>query len=284
MIDAHQHFWRLSRGDYGWLTPALAPIYRDFGADDLQPLIAKHGIAQTILVQAAATEAETAFLLGIAAVTPYVAGVVGWVDFTAPDAASTIARLAQDPLLVGLRPMVQDIADDDWLLREDLAPAIDAMVAHDLVFDALVLVRHLPRLARLLERHPDLRVVIDHGAKPQIRDGAFALWREALAPVASNPRIVCKFSGLVTEARADWTAADVRPYSEELLALFGPHRLIWGSDWPVVQLAGGYDTWRDVSMSLMADLAPGDRDAIFGGTAARHYLAKRGRRRHAQGT
>lgn len=215
MIDAHQHFWRIARGDYGWLTPEKGPIHRDFGPEDLAPLLAKHGISRTILVQAAPTVAETEFMLEIAATSPFVAGVVGWVDFTSPDAPDTIERFARHPLLVGLRPMIQDIADDDWMLRDDLAPAMNAMSAHGLVFDALVLVKHLSRLARFVTRYPDLAVVIDHGAKPQIRDKAFTAWRNAIAPLSAYPHVTCKLSGLVTEASPDWTAHDVRPYCDE---------------------------------------------------------------------
>ena len=171
-IDAHQHFWRIARGDYAWLTPALGAIYRDFDPDDLAPHLAAHGIAATILVQAAPTHAETAFLLDLADKTAFVAGVVGWTEFAAPDADAAIARLAADPLLVGLRPMVQDIADDDWLTRAELAPAFDAMIAHQLVFDALLTPRHLRRLIPVLERHPHLRVIVDHAAKPAIGTGA----------------------------------------------------------------------------------------------------------------
>ena len=160
--------------DYGWLTPALAPIWRDYTVADLEPIRARHGIAATILVQAAPTEAETRYLLAIAARHPPVAGVVGWTDFAAPDAPQAIARLAADPLLVGLRPMVQDLADDDWLLRPDLVPAFEALVRHGLVFDALVLPRHLPRLLTVARRHPDLAVVVDHLAKPPIRERRLA--------------------------------------------------------------------------------------------------------------
>ena len=155
-IDAHHHLWEIARGDYGWLTPDLAPIHRDFTMSDLAPILARHGIQATILVQAAPTEAETRYLLALAARHPVVAGVVGWADFAAADAPDAIARLAADPRLVGLRPMVQDILDDDWLLRPDLVPAFEAMVRHDLVFDALVLPRHLPRLLAVARRHPDL--------------------------------------------------------------------------------------------------------------------------------
>jgi predicted TIM-barrel fold metal-dependent hydrolase len=175
MIDAHQHFWRVARGDYGWLTPALGPIYRDFMPDNLAPMLARHGITGTILVQAAPTVAETRFMLDIARTTPFVKGVVGWTEFEAAYAPAAIAELATDPLLVGLRPMVQDIADDDWLLRPVLQPALDTMVAHGLVFDALVLPRHLPPLKNI---HRTVSKAFRRGgswrkaADPRPRDGA----------------------------------------------------------------------------------------------------------------
>ena len=277
-IDSHQHFWRVARGDYGWLTPAVGPIYRDYGPADLQPILARHGIARTILVQAAPTVAETEFLLGIAADANFVAGVVGWADFAAPDAAATIARLARDPLLVGLRPMVQNIADDDWLALPELAPALGATREHGLVFDALVLPRHLSRLLVVLDRHPDLTVVLDHAAKPFIRDGLLDPWREDVAAIAARPRTTCKLSGLVTEAAEGWTVGQLRPYVDHLLRVFGPSRLLWGSDWPVVERARGYDSWRAASEELLRSLSPAERDAILGGNAARVYLGSRGRR------
>jgi L-fuconolactonase len=277
MIDAHQHFWRVTRGDYGWLTPALGPIFRDFLPDDLSPLLARHGITGTILVQAAPTVAETRFMLDLAHATPFVKGVVGWVDFEAADAPDMIATLAGDPLLVGLRPMVQDIADDDWLLRPSLRPALDAMVAHGLVFDALVLPRHLPRLQALIARHPGLAVVVDHGAKPLIRDGMREPWAANLAEIAKAPHVMCKLSGLVTEARPDWQPANIAPYVEHILEIFGAQRVVFGSDWPVVNLAGGYDRWRDTALSLLQGLDAADRAAILGGNAQRLYLEGRGR-------
>jgi L-fuconolactonase len=272
VIDAHQHFWRLDRGDYGWLTPALAPIHRDFGPDDLAPILARHGITRTILVQAAPTEAETGFLLDIARTTPWVAGVVGWTDFEAGDAAERIARLAADDKLVGLRPMVQDLADDRWLERRSLSPAFEAMIDHRLVFDALVLPRHLRSLLRVVERHPTLDVVVDHGAKPRIRERALAPWRAALAEVASHPRVTCKLSGLLTEAAPEAPDASFAPYLDTLLEAFGPKRLLWGSDWPVVNLAGGYDRWRAITLRALEGVSLPEREAILGGTAERIYV------------
>ena len=276
-IDAHQHFWRLDRGDYGWLTPEAGPIFRDFLPRDLEPLLARHFIGATILVQAAPTVAETEFLLSLAAATPSVAGVVGWVDLTAADAALQIARLAANSLLVGLRPMVQDTADDEWLLRPCLQPAIAAMVRHGLVFDALVLPRHLPRLLVFLDRYPELRVVLDHGAKPEIREARLDPWRADVAAVAARPATWCKLSGLVTEAGAAWTLDDLRPSVAHLLAVFGPERLLWGSDWPVVERAGGYDAWRAATAGLLASLPETERQAVLGGNAKRAYLGRRGR-------
>ncbi len=277
-IDSHQHFWKLSRGDYGWLTPDKGPIYRDFGPADLAPFRARNAIARTIIVQAAPTVAETRYMLEIAAADPGVAGVVGWVDFAAGDAPATIRELARDPLLVGLRPMVHDIADDDWLLRADIAPALREMAASGLVFDALVQPRHLSRLLAFADRHPELRIVIDHGAKPFIRARKLDPWRADMAALAARAHVVCKLSGLATQAVEDWRTADLAPYVEHLVATFGPSRLLWGSDWPVVDLAGGYDRWFDAAGELTASLPQSDRDAIFGGNAARVYLSSRGRK------
>lgn len=277
MIDAHQHFWSLARGDYGWLTPALGAIHRDFGPADLAPLLARHGIARTILVQAAPTEAETEFLLTIARAEAMVAGVVGWTDFAATDAPAAIGRLAANPLLVGLRPMVQDIADDDWLLRPSLAPAFAALIGHRLVFDALVLPRHLSRLYTVAQLHPDLSIVIDHMAKPPIAEGRLDPWRADMAALAALPNVCCKLSGIVTEAGPDWTVARLQPFVAHALALFGPRRIIWGSDWPVATLAASYDDWIAATGSLLAGLSPDERAAVGGGNAARIYLRQRGR-------
>jgi L-fuconolactonase len=277
LIDSHQHFWRIGRGDYGWLGPDLAPLYRDFEPKDLHPLLDRHGIARSILVQAAPTVAETEFMLETAAATSFVAGVVGWVEFTAPNALEIMTRLSADPLIVGFRPMVQDIPDDDWLVRPDLSAAFRAMIDRGLVFDALVLPRHLSRLLVVADRYPELTIVIDHGAKPAIRDGNLDPWRADMAAAAARPNIVCKLSGLVTEARQDWSVDHLRPYVRHLLEVFGPERLLWGSDWPVVNLAGGYDLWRDATQQLIAALSQPERQAVLGGTAARVYLQTRGR-------
>ncbi|MGX9428880.1 MULTISPECIES: amidohydrolase family protein [Bradyrhizobium] len=276
-IDAHHHLWTLARGDYGWLTPALAPIHRDFSLSDLEPHLAAAKIEGTILVQAAPTEAETIFLLDIAAEAQVVRGVVGWMDFDAADGEARIDALAAREHLVGLRPMVQDIPDDDWLLRPALASLLAAMARNSLVFDALVLPRHLPRLLRLVDDHPNMQFVLDHCAKPRLATGEIADWQGDIALLAQRPNIVCKISGLVTEAAPDWQIADLRKAVDHVVACFEPHRLLWGSDWPVVNLAGGYEKWFAAAETLLAGLSPDEKAATFGGNAARIYLSSRGR-------
>jgi L-fuconolactonase len=271
-VDAHQHFWKVSRGDYGWLTPEAFPaLYRDYLPQDLAPDLATAAIDRTILVQGAQTIAETEFLLDVAAATPFVAGVVGWTDLAAPDAPEQIERLAAPGRLVGLRPMLQDLADDAWILHADLAPAIRAMQRLGLRFDALVHPRHLPNLRRFIERFPALPVVIDHGAKPDIARGEIDVWARDMRTIAASGPVVCKLSGLATEAGPDWTAATLQPYVEVLLEVFGPDRLMWGSDWPVLNVAGSYAGWLEAAGSLTAHLSADERDAVFGGTAVRFY-------------
>ncbi len=273
-IDAHQHFWALKRGDYGWLTPDLGPIHRDFSPHDLEPLLQTHDISGTILVQAAPTEAETRFMLNLADSNPFIRGVVGWIDFSAPDAPERIVDLARHPALVGLRPMIQEIPDPDWMLGETLTPAFQTMLAQDLTFEALTLPRHLPKLLTLLQRHPDLRVVIDHGSKPEIRDQLIDGWALDMSVLAHETGAYCKLSGLMTEAAADWSVEDLKPYVGHMLDCFGPDRLIWGSDWPVCTLAGSYDRWIETTETLLAELSGPERDAVLGGNATRAYLLR----------
>ena len=271
LVDAHHHVWRVARGDYGWLTPDL-PIHRDYGLEDLRPLL--DGITATILVQAAGTEAETSFMLDVArSSSGLVRGVVGWTDLAAPDSADRVAAMAQEPLLKGLRPMLQDIAETEWILRPEIQPALRAMISAGLRFDALIQPRHFATLLRLCQRYPDLRVVIDHAAKPDIAHGVFEPWAAEIALVARETNAVCKLSGLVTEAKPGWTVDDLRPYVDHLMQSFGPSRLMWGSDWPVVNLAGGYARWRDATMTLLQPLGPDDREAVLGGTAVGFYLS-----------
>jgi L-fuconolactonase len=270
-IDAHQHFWHMADRAGAWPPPALAAIHRDFGPDDLGPLLDRHGIGGTILVQSLPNERDTLFLLDLARRHAFIRGVVGWADMKRGDAAARIATLAADTKLVGLRPMLQDLGDDGWIDDAALAPAVQAMLAHRLSFDALVLPRHLPALLAFATRFPDLPVVIDHAAKPAIAQGGMAPWHTDLAHLAALPQVHCKLSGLVTEAGADWQVDQLRPYVDTILGLFGPERVIWGSDWPVLNLASDYTDWIRASVALLASVDEAGRRKVFGLNAMRFY-------------
>jgi L-fuconolactonase len=275
VLDTHVHHWALKRGDYDWLTPALAPIYRDFSADDFITHMAMADIDGIILVQAAPSEAETLYLLGLTGQHPHIRGVVGWTDFSRSDAAWRIGAYANRKPLVGLRPMIQDIADDDWMLRDELSPAFEAVLRHNLTFDALVLPRHLKNLLTLVERYPDLKVVIDHGAKPSIAHGQLSPWRDDMTSFAEKPNVYCKLSGLVTEAGANWREEDLVVYVDTLYDIFGPERLMWGSDWPVLNLASDYMSWWRIAHRLIERRDAGAIPAIFGGNGLRFYGVRR---------
>jgi L-fuconolactonase len=272
IVDAHFHCWRLARGDYGWLTPALAPIHRDVTIEDWQREARPLGVGAGVLVQAAPTEAETEFLLGEAVHHGAVRGVVGWLNLQARDAPRRVEQLAAtQPKLKGLRPMLQDIDDPDWILHPSLAPALDAIATSGLVFDALVTPRHLSRVLALCARHPALRVVIDHGAKPDIAHGRWQPWAEDLARVAKETSAVCKLSGLLTEAGPQPVRGAARRWAQHLLDCFGPQRVLWGSDWPVLELAASYRDWWDDTQALLAPLNASERSAVLGGNAVRVY-------------
>jgi L-fuconolactonase len=274
IVDAHQHFWNPARGDYLWIPKGDPVLDRRYVPADLAPSLAQHKVDRTVLVQAAASVAESDYLLGLADATSFVAGVVGWVDFEKPAAKSDLARLAGHPAFKGVRPMIQDIPDINWMLREDIQWAYRAICDLDLTFDALGFPRHVEPFLALMKRYPALRVVVDHGMKPAIKDHdptAFAHWAEGMTRIAGQTHAFCKFSGLITEAGADWTVDDLRPYADHLLRVFGPKRIMWGSDWPVSRLAGGYDRWWDAARDLTSDLPPEAQDLIFGGTARQFY-------------
>ncbi|MFL9866723.1 amidohydrolase family protein [Paraburkholderia fungorum] len=272
-IDAHQHYWDPARGDYEWLTPELKILYRPFGPADLKPLRETAGIERTVVVQAAPTIDETRYLLDVARNEPSIAGVVGWVPLLLPNAPAVIEALAHEPKFKGVRPMLQDLPDDTWIANPDLAPAIEALIAHDLAFDALIYARHVESFETFAARFPALRIVVDHGAKPPIRYGraGWPTWADAITRLAQLPHVHCKLSGLVTEASPGWTEETLHPYVDHLLKSFGPARLMWGSDWPVLDLNGDYLIWHSVANTLLASLSDAEREAVFGGNAAAFY-------------
>ncbi|RFP17861.1 amidohydrolase [Duganella sp. BJB488] len=270
-IDAHQHFWQLAARQGAWPPPELAAIHRDFHPADLSALLTENGVAATVLVQSMPSEADTRYMLDLADRHGLIGAVVGWTDLKAADAPERIAALAAHPKLRGLRPMLQDLDDDRWIDDPALAPAVDAMLRHGLRLDALVLPRHLPALLAFARRHPELPIVIDHAAKP-IMDGAPpAQWRDDMSRLAALPQVECKLSGMVTEAGPEWTVEQLRPYAQHVLQAFGPERVMWGSDWPVLTLACGYAAWLDASEALLAHLNEAQRAAVFGLNARRFY-------------
>ena len=272
-IDSHQHFWNPARGDYDWMPMDNAILARPYGPADLEPHLITHRIDQTVLVQAAASVEETEYMLGIADTFPRVAGVVGWINFEDPSHARHLRRLAKHPKFLGVRPMIQDIPDVAWMLRKDIQWAYELIVECDLTFDALGFPRHLENFLTLLLRYPDMRVVIDHCMKPQIRThskDSFSFWASGMAQLAENTAAFCKFSGLVTETDG-WSIEAMRPYTDHLLKVFGPDRMMWGSDWPVCRLEASYDAWHDAARALTSHLSTDAQESLFGGTAQTFY-------------
>jgi L-fuconolactonase len=272
-IDAHRHFWRPARGDYGWLTPDLAPLWRDFLPADAAPQLRARGIAGCVAVQAAETLAESRWLLEQAAANPWIVGVVGWVDVQSPTAVADAEALAARGPLVGLRPMLQD-REPGWILDDRARPLLEWLAHTGRGLDALVRPQHLGAIDELVARHPDLLVVVDHAAKPALREGrgwaGFRAWSRGMATLARHGACV-KLSGLLTEAAAGAGAAELRPAFDVLLEHFGPERMLWGSDWPVLGLAADHARWCDVTDELLAPLDDDDRAWVLGGAAARFY-------------
>ncbi|MFT4150663.1 MAG: amidohydrolase family protein [Paracoccaceae bacterium] len=271
MLDAHQHFWKVSRGDYGWMSPDLTTLYRDFGPDDLWPQMQAAGITQTVVVQAAETEAETDFLLDIAVRTDFVAGVVGWIDMLSEGFAARLDHYAAQPKWVGLRPMLQD--RDPALIADPRFRAALAQVARKGVsFDILTFPRHLPAMVDALHATPGLHAILDHISKPDMGGEIDPGWRAGIEALAAVPGLHCKISGLVTEAGADWTPARIRPFVEVVARAFGPGRLVFGSDWPVCTLAASHAQVVDLARDLLGRLyGPEDMQAIFQTNGRRFY-------------
>jgi L-fuconolactonase len=267
VIDAHVHIWRLGRNGCTWPTPDLELIHHDHVLTDVAEVVAGTGVDQVILVQSQAHDDDTLWVLAEAAASPLVAGVVGWLDHEAGRAEETIAALRKGGPLVGLRVMAQD-CPPDWLDDPALHAQFAAMAEADIALDLLVRPQHLPGCARVGRLFPSLRMVVDHCAKPHIATNGLAPWCEALAPVAELPNMMCKYSGLITEAAPGAPMESLAPYVETVLDLFGPDRLIWGSDWPVLKLNGAYRAWLDFARSM---IPAAHHAAVFDGNARTFY-------------
>ncbi|MEE9273007.1 MAG: amidohydrolase family protein [Robiginitomaculum sp.] len=270
-IDSHHHLWSLARGDYGWLTPELDVLFQDFLPIDLDRLIKKTAVKRTVLVQAAPTVAETRYLLSLAEESSSIAAVVGWVDMEASEAEYQICNLSCHAKFRGIRPMMQDIPEPDWILKPELDPAFRALERLDLSFDALIRTIHIRNLQEISRRYPALRIVINHAAKPNIAGGAFPDWAEAMKKISESANIYCKISGLLTEAEPRAAAQSLKPWVDHLIECFGAERLMWGSDWPVLNLVSNYKHWAEMSDVLFAELAKAEQNFIYGETARAFY-------------
>lgn len=272
-IDSHQHFWELDNPFTNWPTEDLQPIYRDFLPEDLEEHLNKHGIDKTILVQAAPKVDETDFLLQLAENNERIAGVVGWLDLSSDQFPEQFFQYKNHPKFVGIRPMLQDLPDDRWILKEKVKKNIQILVEHDFPIDILIFPRHLPHIIELLDEFPTLRAVIDHCAKPNIKEKQWEFWAEGIEQVAKYESTMCKISGLVTEAdHESWKITDFKPYIEHVVHCFGTNRVMFGSDWPVCLLAATYDEVIEIfTTHLPENLSEDEKKAVFGTNAMKFY-------------
>lgn len=271
-IDSHQHFWSYDPARYGWIGAGMERIRRDFLPLDLKPELQAAGIDRVISVQACQTVGETEWLLSLADEFDFVAGVVGWVPLCSPRLEADLQRLAAHQRLVGVRHVLQDEPDDRYMLREDFNRGVRLLQEFGLAYDILIYERHLPQTLQFVDRHPGQIFILDHLAKPSIRDGVLFDWKENLRELARRENVFCKISGIVTEA--DWktfTEEQLRPYVEVALEAFGPERLMFGSDWPVCLLACEYQRWTKIVRTFCRRLSLTERARIEGGTAVQAY-------------
>ena len=270
-VDSHQHFWELSRGDYSWLSKENKPLYRNFFPENLIELIKEKNISKTVIVQAADTVAETEFILGIADNNEFVAGVVGWVNFENKNVKNDIDRLAQNKFLKGFRPMIHDIVNDNWMLKDNISEGINYLVEKNLTFDALVRPQHLNNLINFAKKYPNLPIVIDHIAKPKIVYGEIEKWKDNMKELSHYENVYCKFSGILTEVGKNYTKSQIDPYVEFIFEVFTPKKLMWGSDWPVLTIAENYSDWFNLAMNYCNILSNNEKLDIFSNTAINFY-------------
>lgn len=271
VVDSHQHFWDIRKLDYEWMGSDPSPLKRNFLPRDLKPLIEDAGVDRTVIVQAHQSMDETDWILGLARRHAFIAGTVCWVDLTARDLGRTLDRLQKDRYFNGVRHIWHDEADERWAVRTPVITGLRELAARGVPFDLLTYPQHLKHVLDLYEKVPDLKGVIDHISKPAIAKFQMEPWATDIAAVAEIPGVYCKVSGMVTEARRNWDAADLKPYVRHVVEAFGYHRLMFGSDWPVCTLAGTYRQVVDAARTTLGRLPAGVRQAVFGGNAVRFY-------------
>lgn len=275
-IDAHQHFWRLDQPrpfNYAWLdAPQLAPIKRSFLPEELAPQLRAAGVDRCVFVQTQHCLEENRWALELADRHAFIAGVVGWVDLAGPDCERQLLEFKEHTKFVGIRHITQDEPDDDFIVREPVLTGLEVLQRHDVPFDLLFYVKHLRHAATLAQRLPSLRMVIDHLSKPQIKGRRTDDWLPQLQAAARFPNVYCKLSGMITEADwRRWTAEDLKPYVQATLDCFGPQRCMFGSDWPVCELAGSYQAVHQALLDALGPISANEREQIFGNTAAEFY-------------
>jgi L-fuconolactonase len=272
-IDAHHHLWKYSAAEYGWITPQMRVIRRDFLPQDLEPLMHHFDIDGTVAVQARGTLEETNWLLDLADQHPVIRGVVGWVPLT--DGARVkpvLEKLAGRPKLRSIRHVVQDEPDSNFILRADFNEGVAALREFKLRYDILIFERHLPAAIQFVDRHPNQTFILDHVAKPRIKERILTPWDRNMRELAKRPNVYCKLSGMVTEADPQhWTPEGLQPYIDVALGAFGPRRLMYGSDWPVMLQAGDYERWYRTVTVAISKLSKSEQDRIMGETAREAY-------------
>ncbi len=271
-IDAHHHFWTYSPKEYGWIDDTMKVIRRDFGPPDLEKEIQTAGIDGVVSVQARQTLQENRFLLDFARRYDFIRGVVGWVPLTEPGVQGALEEFAGQKKAKGVRHIVQDEPDDRYILRDDFNRGVALLKDLGLVYDILIFERHLPQTLQFVDRHPDQVFVLDHIAKPRIKDGYLSPWQTNIVQLAHRPNIYCKLSGMVTEAdHQNWTERELVPYIDTVLSAFGPKRVMFGSDWPVCLLACPYQRWVEIVRKHIGTLSEAEQERVLGGTAIEVY-------------
>jgi len=272
IIDSHQHFWQVGRFDYPWMSSEVEVLYRDYMPETLEPILQRCGVSKTVLVQASNSLEETRWLLELADSNRFIGGVVGWVDLTSSNVTHQLAEFTKHPKFKGVRHLVESEPDDDWLVQPDVLQGFAVLASFGSTFDMLVHTRHLKHVKTVAQRCPGLSIVIDHMAKPPVSLGQLDEWSKDIAEVAAFPNVHCKLSGLVTEATwSSWTTDDLRPFVEYVLSVFGPERMMFGSDHPVCLLAASYDRVLESFQSILAELPADDRSRIFATNAEQFY-------------